>query len=86
MQPEGGDLFTVWRTLVEDSAAAAGSYRADDYYALTDRVSTELTDAIRTLADDELGDPKAAVLSLLETGGIAVVDTGEAGLALTVLP
>ncbi len=86
MQQEGGDLFTVWRALIESSLAGEGSYRADDYYAETDEVSTELTAAIKAVAEGEVSDPKAAVQLLLETGNVAVIDTGEAGLALTGLP
>lgn len=82
----GGDLFTVWRPLIENSLAAAGSYGADEYFALTDTVSSDLTAAIRVLTESEVSDPKAAVLDLLETGNVAVIDAGENGLALTGLP
>ena len=86
MLVEGGDLFSVWRPLIETSRAAAGSYRADDYYALTDALSAELTAAIKALAETEVSDSKAVVQALLETGNVPVIDTGDNGLALTGLP
>ncbi len=85
-QGDGGDLFTIWRALLEESLSGEGSYRAEDYYRQTDAVSTELTAAIRAIAESEVSDPKAAVQALLESGNVAVIDTGEAGLALTGLP
>ena len=82
----GGDLFSVWRDLIRASLDEGGSYTAEDYYVLTDALSVELSTAIRAVADGEPGDPKSAVQALLESGRVAVIDTGENGLALTGLP
>ncbi len=86
MQSEGGDLFSFWRPLIANALAGDGGYRAADYYELADTVATELTAAIRVLAETEPADPKAAVQVLLEVGNVAVIDAGENGLALIGLP
>ena len=86
LQAAGSDLFAVWRELIDGSLAGDGTYRAKNYYALTDAVSTDLTAAIRSVVEDELADPTAAVEALLEIGNVAVIDVEEQGLALPTMP
>jgi hypothetical protein len=85
-QATGSDLFTVWRELIDSSRAAEGSYRATDYYALTDAISMELTAAIQAVTEGEPADPQAAVKALLEIGNVAVIDADEESLGLPVMP
>ena len=85
-QAVGKDLFTVWRELIDKSRQAGGAYRATDYYALTDAVSTDLTTAIRAVTEAEPADPEAAVKALLEIGNVAVIDADDQGLGLPTMP
>lgn len=85
-QEKGGDLFTVWRELIDSSRAGEGSYRATDYYALTEAISPELTTAIQAVTEGEPADPEAAVKALLEIGNVAVIDVDDENLGLPVMP
>ena len=79
-------LFDFWRELITASLGGDGTYGANDYYREAEVVSAELADAIQAIAEGQTDAPGAAVMRLLESGGVAVYEDAEGAVRLDALP